>query len=132
MSLLTSNTFLSCDRLCSELMENSEILFSGFVNQKGRIVTYGNNNSLNFHNEKSLEMFLMEIALDFSMKNEFNDLLGNVEYAVTKRKNTNIVCIPMDLLILVIVAGNQIRIEEIVKKVYHTLSQFTRARVMSA
>ena len=132
MSLLTSDTFLSCDRLCSELMENSEILFSGFVNQKGRIVTYGNNNSLNFHNEKSLEMFLMEIALDFSMKNEFNDLLGNVEYAVTKRKNTNIVCIPMDLLILVIVASNPIRIEEIVKKVYHTLSQFTRARVMFA
>jgi len=129
MSLLTNNKFLSCDLLCSRLMQNSELFFSGFVNNRGRMVTCGKYNSLNFHDEKSLEMFVMEIALDFSMKNEFNYLLGTVEYAVTKRKNTNIVCIPMDELILVIIADNHISVEEVVKKVYHTLSKFIKVEV---
>jgi hypothetical protein len=110
-------------------MQNSKVLFSGFVNNKGRIVACGNDNSLNFCNEKSLEMFVMEIALDFSMKNEFNDVLGNVEYAVTKRKSTNIVCIPMDQLILVIVADNHLSVDGIMKKVYHDLSKFTKTEV---
>ena len=128
MSLLT-NKFISCDLLCSGLMQNSELLFSGFVNNRGRMVSCGKYNSLNFHDEKNLEMFVMEIALDFSMKNEFNHVLGKVEYAVTKRKNTNVVCIPMDELILVIIADNNISIEGIVKKVHHTLSKFTKVQV---
>ena len=129
MSLLTSNRFLSCNLLCSSLMQNSEVLFSGFVNNKGRMITCGKNNSLNFHNENSLEMFVMEIVLDFSMKNEFNDVLGKVEYAVTKRKNTNVICIPMDELILVIITDNYISVERVVKKVYHALSTFVKAEV---
>jgi hypothetical protein len=60
------------------------------------------------------------------MKNEFNYVLGNVEYAVTRRKNTNVVCIPMDELILVIIADNHIGVEGVVKKVYHTLAKFTK------
>lgn len=131
MSLLTSDEFLSCDFLCSELIHNPEILFLGFVNNKGRMVTC-RNDSLTFHNEKSIEMFVMEIALDFSMKNEFNDVLGNVEYSITKRKNTNIVCIPMDQLILVIVADNHAGIDEIVKKVYPIMSKLTKTEIISA
>ena len=125
MSLLAGNRFISCDLLCSELMQNPEVLFSGFVNGRGRMVAHGSS-LLNFHNEKNLEMFVMEIALDFSMKNEFDDVLGKVEYAVTKRKNTNIVCIPMDQLILVIVADNQMSVDGVVKTVYQTLSKFTK------
>ena len=126
MSLLTEDKFLSCDLLCSRLMQNSEILFSGFVNNRGRMITSGRNNSLYFHDEKSLEMFVMEIALDFSMKNEFNDVLGAVEYAVTKRKDTNILCIPMDEFILVIIVKSHISVDGIVKKIYHTLSKFSK------
>lgn len=129
MSLLTSDKFFSCDLFNSRLMQNSEFLFSGFVNNRGRMVTCGKNNSLNFHDEKSLEMFVMEIALDFSMKNEFNDVLGNVEYAVTKRKNTNVICIPIDEFILVIIADNHISVEGVVTKVYHTLSKFIKIEV---
>ena len=77
-------------------------------------------------------MFVMEIALDFSMKNEFNDVLGNVEYIVTKRKKTNIVCIPLDKLILVIVTDNHVSVDGIVKKVYHTISEFTKDEMMVA
>ncbi len=128
MSLLTSEEFFSCDLFCSELKQNSEFLFIGFVNKKGRIVAYGKN-SLNFHDEKSLEMFVMEIALDFSMKNEFNEVLGNIVYTVTKRENSNVICIPMDEFILVIIADNNSNVEGVVNEVYHTLSKFTKSEV---
>jgi len=128
MSLLTSDEFLSCDLVTSRLMKNSEVLFSGFVNNRGRMVTCEKNNSLNFHNEKSLEMFVMEIALDFSMKNEFNEVLGNVEYFVTRRKNINVVCIPINEFLLVVIANNHISVEKVVKKAI-TLSKFSTIEV---
>lgn len=126
MSLLTSNQFISCDLLVSKLMQNTEVLYSGFVNNKGKSVTCSKSNLLGFHNEKSLEMFVMEIALDFSMKNEFNDVLGKVQYAVTKREDFNVLCIPMDELILVLVVDDCISLEGSVKKVYQTLYESTK------
>ena len=126
MSLLTDNKYISCDLLCSKLMQSSDVLFSGFVNTRGKLLASGKNDSLNFHDEKNLEMFIMEIALDFSMKNEFNEVLGKIEYAVTKRKNSNVLCIPMSELILVMITDNQVSMEEIVKKVYHIISKFTK------
>lgn len=125
MSVLASNKFISCDVLCSGLMQNPEMLFSGFVNSRGRMVAQESNPALDFHSEKNIEMFVMEIALDFSMKREFNDMLGEVEYAVTKRKNANIVCIPMDQLILIIITDDHASVEEVVKGIYHTLAKFT-------
>ena len=126
MSLLTSNKFISCDLLCSKLMQNSEVFYSGFVNKRGRTVTCGKNTSLKFHDEKSLEMFVMEIALDFSMKNEFNEVLGKVEYAVTKREDFAVLCIPMDDLILVIITDACHGVEGVVKSVYRILYEFAQ------
>ena len=126
MSLLISNQFISCDILCSRLMQYSTILYSGFVNNKGRIVTSSKNNSLKFHDEKSLEIFVMEIALEFSMKNGFNDILGKIQYTVTKRDKFNVLCIPMDELILVMIVDDSVSVEKIVRKVYHTLYEFTK------
>lgn len=125
MSLLTTDKFTSFDLLCSRLTQNSEVLFSVLVNNRGKMITCGKN-SLSFHDEKSLEMFVMEIALDFSMKNEFSEVLGNVEYSITKRKNTNVVCIPIDGSILVIIAKNCIEVERFMNIVHHTLSEFTK------
>lgn len=126
MSLLTSSEFISCDVLCSKLTQSSEILYSGFVNKKGRVVTGNQNNSLEFHDEKSLEMFVMEIALDFSMKNEFNDILGKVQYSATKRDRFNVLCIPIDELILVMITDDTISLEKVVKRVYHILYELTK------
>lgn len=128
MSLLTTSEFVSCDLLCSELTQHPEVLFTGFVNNKGRMLTCMKNNSLDFHNEKSLEVFAMETALDLSMKNEFNDVLGNTEYTVTKRKNTHVVCIPINSLILVVVADNHTGLE-VVKKIYSLLPKFPKDNV---
>lgn len=128
MSLLSSDKFLSCDLFCSELKQNPEFLFTGFANKKGRIITCGKN-TLNFHDEKSLEMFVMEIVLDFSMKNEFDDVLGKVEYAITRRSSTNVICIPMEEFILIIVADNNSSVERVVSKVHHTLSKFPKSEV---
>ena len=126
MSLLTSNKFISCDLLCSKLMQNSDVSYSGFVNKRGRTVTCGKNTSLKFHDEKSLEMFVMEIALDFSMKNEFNDILGKVEYTVTKREDFAVLCIPMDELILVIITNACHNVEKVVKNAYEILYEFAK------
>lgn len=126
MSLITNDLFVSCDSICSQLIQNSEIMFSGFVNNRGRIITSGKSNSFKFHDEKTLEMFVMEIALDFSMKNEFDDVLGKVTYAVTRREHFSVLCIPMDELILVTIVGDCVPIERVVKKIYHSLYKLVK------
>ena len=126
MSLMTNDMFVSCDLICSGLIQNSEILFSGFVNPKGRIVTCSKNSSFNFHDEKNLEMFVMEIALDFSMKNEFDDIMGKVSYSVTSRENFTVLCIPMDELILVTIVDACVPVEKGVNKIYRSLYKLVK------
>lgn len=62
-------------------------MFSGFVNNSGRITTCKKNNLLNLYDEKGLEMVVMEIALDFSMKNEFDGFwMLRLEYGICINK----------------------------------------------
>lgn len=72
------------------------IRFAAIINNKGRKIAGGfNSNITPLENDKQkMEMLFMEVALDLSMRKEFNDSLGNINAIVSYRNKTNIITVP--------------------------------------
>lgn len=117
MSLLTLERAIAYDTACSKLMEDKQIQSVCVVNNKGRIVAGQFGKFCDNKTEKWIEVFLMEIALEFSMKREFDSKFGFVEYTFSKRGLVNVMCIPVnDDDVLVVISQRNIVPMEIVKK----------------
>ena len=116
MSLLTFEKSLIYESVCTQLQQNKEIQFAGFVNNKGRMVAGQVGNQFTKFEDEEGAVFLMETALEFSMKNEFNKRFGMIEYVFSKRGSANIICIPIHENILVIISENHIEPQKIIEK----------------
>ena len=112
--LTTQGLEILCHRLCKE----PKIRFCGVINSLGRIVTGGFRDSVEpLDNEDQRRMLYIQSTLEISMKREFNDTLGNVNFIVTYRDNVALISIPIqqNFLLLMSVERNA-EIEQIVKK----------------
>ena len=69
-----------------------------------------------FENRRSFEVFLMEIALEFSMKREFEENLGKIDSVITKRSWANVMCVPIVDNVLVIISHSTVQSQDILKK----------------
>jgi len=113
---LTNEGFeILCQRICQE----PKIRFCGIINSLGRIITGGFKDGIQpIDNEGLRRMLYMQSTLELSMKEEFDDVLGNVNYISTLRDNIAIIIIPIlqNFHLLMSVERNA-DIEQIVKKV---------------
>lgn len=117
MSLLTLEKTLTYNSICMNLQADKQIQFACVVNNKGRIIAGQPQKFLStFGDEKNFEVFLMEIALEFSMRREFDNKFGAVEYVFSKRRWANVINIPLDNNVLVIIFQNTVEPQTIVKK----------------
>ena len=84
------------DYICNQMSQIKGIRFAAIINNKGRKIAGGfSSNVTPLENDKQkMEMLFMEIALDLSMRKEFNDTLGNISAIVSYRNKTNIITIP--------------------------------------
>ena len=109
--------------LCHKLCLEPKIRFCGVVNSMGRLVTGGFRDGIKpLGNEDQRQMLYIQSYLEISMKEEFDDTLGNVNYVTTYRDNVALITIPMsqNYLLLISVERNA-EIEQIVKS---TISLF--------
>lgn len=85
------------DSFCENVCKKEKIRFCGIVNSLGRLVA-GNfkNNIQPLDNDQQRQMLYIQSRLELSMKGEFNNSLGFVNYIVTYRDNVVIINIPSD------------------------------------
>lgn len=113
---LTNETIQILENLCQKLCNEPKIRFCGVINSLGRIVTGGFKDGIQpLDNEDQQRMLYMQSTLDRTMKEEFDDTLGNVNFITTYRDNVAIINIPMqqNYLLLLSVERNA-EIEQIV------------------
>jgi len=113
------------ENLCHTLCNEPKIRFCGVINPLGRLVTGGFRDGIKpLDNEDQRQMLYIQSYLEMSMKGEFDDTLGNVNFVTTYRDNVTLISIPMqqNYLLLMSVERNA-QIEQIVKK---TISLFER------
>ena len=85
------------DVFCKVVCKKPKIRFCGIINSMGRIVAGSfKDNILPLDNDQQRQMLYMQSKLELSMKSEFNDNLGHVNYIVTYRDNVIIINIPSD------------------------------------
>lgn len=93
---MKSNQVCVYDYTCNQMCQIRGIRFAAIINNKGRKIAGGfNSNITPLENDKQkMEMLFMEVALDLSMRKEFNDSLGNINAIVSYRNKTNIITVP--------------------------------------
>ena len=111
------------ENLCHTLCNEPKIRFCGVINPLGRLVTGGFRDGIKpLDNEDQRQMLYIQSYLEMSMKGEFDDTLGNVNFITTYRDNVALISIPMpqNYLLMMSVERNA-EIQQIVKK---TISLF--------
>ena len=76
------------ENLCNKLCNEPKIRFCGVINPLGRLVIGGFRDGIKpLDNEDQRQMLYMQSYLEMSMKGEFDDTLGNVNFITTYRDN---------------------------------------------
>lgn len=118
MQTLTLEKSLIYESVCNKLIQNNEIQFVGLVNNKGRMISCQINEQFSKFEDNEKEVFFMETALEFSMKNEFNTRFGMVEYVISKRNSANIICLPINEYVLIIITKINVDPQKILEKYF--------------
>jgi len=110
------------------------VRFAAIINNKGRKIAGGFSATITplEQDEQKMDMLFMEIALDLSMRKEFDDSLGNITAIVSYRNKVNIITIPhkdsfmlvsseieLDPTTIIQMANQNLRSIKIVEVIHH-------------
>ena len=123
-SRLDDNKYLHLENKCNEFLRDDEIRFVGVVNNMGNLIAGGLSNRVDWiETDEKRRMLYMQMALEISMRKEFDNTLGEINYVSTNRKNIMMITIPLNNHILLISAKRTAFVEEIIAKA-HVLGFF--------
>ncbi|GKS67267.1 hypothetical protein YTPLAS73_08140 [Nitrosarchaeum sp.] len=93
---MESNQVYIYDNICNQMCQIKGIRFVAIINNRGRKIAGGfSSNIIPLENDiQKMEMLFMEVALDLSMRKEFDDSLGNISAIVSYRNKANIITVP--------------------------------------
>ena len=112
------------DRACYQMYKTLGIRFAAIINKKGRKIAGGFNSKVTplEQNEKKLEMLFMEMALDLSMRREFNDSLGKIRAVVSFRDKTNVITIPHGENFMLVSSEPEVDSLKVIENAYQNLT----------
>jgi hypothetical protein len=121
---LTSKQIQVLENLCTKLSNEPKIRFCGVINSMGKIVAGGFKDDIKpLDSEDQRRMLYMQSTLELSMKGEFDENLGIINYITTYRDNVVLINMPMKRYnhLVLISAERNANVEQIVK---NTISLF--------
>ena len=121
---LTSEQIQVLKNSCNKLSSEPKIRFCGVINSMGKIVAGGFKDDIKpLDSEDQRRMLYMQSTLELSMKGEFDENLGVVNYITTYRDNVVLINMPMKRYnhLVLMSAERNANVEQIVK---NTISLF--------
>lgn len=122
-TILTAEETTILEKMSKKLLQDKGIRFAGVLNDKGKIVGGGFGPSVTPFDEARLQMLFMEIALDISMRREFDDTLGKIESLISKREKVNMITIPFEKLFLLVSADKTQDLNNLEKKMIEAINE---------
>ena len=128
---LENNLFYQYEDVCNYLCKVPGIRFAAIINKNGRKIAGGfSPRVIPLENDKQkIEMLFIEIALDLSMRKEFNNSLGNIQGIVSYRDKTNIVTIPHHDNLLLLSTYPELDSAKVIQIAYQSLGHFEKREV---
>jgi len=105
---------------CNHLLEESEIRFAGIVNKDGKLIAGGFKEGLvPYENDETKLQAFFEFVSKASIRKEFDESLGPINYIAARRDKAVLVSFPFPItkILLLISAEPTVNIESLAKKV---------------
>ena len=117
------NEFYLYDNACYQMTKIPGIRFAGIINKHGRKIAGGFSDKIIplETDEKKIEMLMMELTLDLSMRKEFDNTLGNIKAIVSYRDKANIITIPHNDKLLLVSAEPELDPLKVIQIAHNTL-----------
>lgn len=113
------------DEKCKKLLEEDDIRFAGIIDEHGKLVSGGFKKNLKplEADESKLKAF-MEFISKISIRNEYDESLGPINYLAARRNKAVLVSFPFPVskFVLLISANPSVDIEELASKVVDIFS----------
>jgi len=105
---------------CTCLLEESEIRFAGIVDKDGKLITGGFKEGITpYENDETKLQSFFEFVSKASIRKEFDESLGPINYIAARRDKAVLVSFPFPVtqILLLISAEPTVNIESLAKKV---------------
>lgn len=115
---------LQLENKCRKLLRSDEIRFVGVINSMGNLI-FGEFNACVdlLENDEKRKQFYMQMALEISMRKDFDDILGKINHIITNRNNVLMIAMPINNHVLLISAKPNSNAKQIIEKT-HVLGFF--------
>ena len=101
-------------KICSELTQDHEIRFAGYLDSKGNLLAGGYKDVLIPRlSEKKFQTVCKELAGRVETRKNFDDELGNVKYSASRRRNVVIMSFPIFENVLMVIAEPHVNIDRL-------------------
>ena len=110
---------------CNQLLSESEIRFAGIINAEGILISGGFKEGLTpLEKDDSKLKSFMEFVSKASIRKEFDETLGPINYLAARRDKAVLVSFPFPItrIVLLISAEPSVNIEKLAEKVVHIFS----------
>ena len=104
------------DQKCSSLLDENGVRFTGVINNMGRQVAGGYEDTITPLVDEEEHKISLEHALEIFLTKDLDESLGSIDSIITRRKKVTMITIPMDKFSLLISAERDSNAEEIVEK----------------
>lgn len=117
MTLVSVNEIKKLEQACDALSEEGKIRHVGVINPLGRLIAGGFRKGVKpLMEHEKISMTYMQMQLDFKMRKELDDILGEIDYIASRRKNQLIISIPIKENLVLITAEPDADDKKIIKK----------------
>ena len=114
MSLMTFKEVQKLEETCLKLYKIQGIHFAGIINSKGKLIAGGFCSKKIPYEKEKLSMIFLELYLDYSMRRDFDSVLGKIGYMTTRREQTNVTTIPFNEDLILIFSDPEVNAEDLV------------------
>ena len=118
--LFRSLTLKLFDEKCNRLHGESEIRFAGIVDKDGKLIAGGFKEGITpYENDETKLQSFFEFVSNASIRKEFDESLGPINYIAARRDKAVLVSFPFPItqILLLISAEPTVNIETLAKKV---------------
>ncbi len=116
----SSGTLKLYDQKCDHLLGESEIRFAGIVDKDGKLIAGGfKEGIIPYENDETKLQLFFEFVSKASIRKEFDESLGPINYIAARRDKAVLVSFPFPItqILLLISAEPTVNIEILAKKV---------------
>ena len=113
------------DNKCQKMLDEDEIRFAGIINEDGKLVSGGfKKEIIPLENDEAKLKSFMEFVSKVTIRREFDESLGPINYLAARRDKAVLVSFPFPVsrFVLLISANPSVDIEELATKVVDIFS----------